>query len=172
MNLSQVTKIAFSRQSQFTKNEIPFLESEVIYKSGAEAQNILDANKQGSDYLLVLNRYWDSYFGCYIEDRAWVESVSTVDKGQVAVTTGKSHTVCTSKVPSCDEINEVAKSISDFDHLINIWSKYREFTIGYFGNEKHGDWAYEQYEEAHYRLDNYKKTVENYRNWMKQVAPK
>jgi hypothetical protein len=171
-NNSQVTKIAFNNNSQNAIEVGPISNDDVIYRNGKEANAILFATKKGSDYVLVLKRYWDSYFGCYIEDRAWVKTAFSVGNGLVAITTEKSHTVCTKNVPTCEEINKVAKTINELSQSIITWSKQKELAKGYLNNEKHKAWASQQYAKADYCLNNYQKTVANYRNWLNQVAPK
>ncbi len=64
------------------------------YFDGQTAREIQSARASGSRYMVVIDRTWDPSQNCYLEERAWVSSVSASSDGRVGAVVGPSRTFC------------------------------------------------------------------------------
>lgn len=172
MQVSQATRINLKSQIPMNNTETQTKVRNLIYKKGDDAKKILEAKRNEADYLLVLNSTWDNYLGCFIEERAWIKSAHPSGADEVVVEVGKSHTICTSKIPNSDEINEVAKSVSKCHRSILNWKKYQDFLKDYFESKTEMEWAKQQYTKSVFQIEKSRKEEAKYKNWLQQVAPK
>lgn len=142
------------------------------YFDGAIARQILAANKNGSRYLLVLQRYWDQNENCWAEERAWVSSVVANGDGRVAVKIGQARKILLrNQVLTAEQINGAEGWIQYSRNQIYDWLKYKERVAPYLNNAGYQKWAQQELQRADAWIKHYENYITNTQTQVAQAAP-
>jgi hypothetical protein len=114
------------------------------YFDGKAANEIMNARANGSRYMAVLSRSYDSARGCFVEERAWISSIKASNTERVSAVVGPSITVCVkgaildqatineNEVKLQNSRNQLAKALkakSEFERYLND-PKYSQWAKG------------------------------------------
>jgi hypothetical protein len=142
------------------------------YFDGEIARQILAANKNGSRYLLVLQRYWDQNENCWAEERAWVSSVVANGDGKAAVKIGQTRKILLrNQVPTAEQINVAEGYIQYSRNQIYDWLKYKERVAPYLSNAGYQKWAQQELQRSDAWIKHYENYIKNTQTQVAQAAP-
>ena len=142
------------------------------YLEGEEARRFLAANKYGSRYLLVLQKYWDQSENCWAEERAWVSSLVANGNGKVAVKIGPTRKVLLrNQVLTAEQVNGAEGWIHYSRNQIYDWLKYKERVAPYLSNAGYQKWAQQEHQKADAWIKHYENYIKNTQTQVAQAAP-
>lgn len=141
------------------------------YYTGPIAREILDAQKDGSRYMVILNRSWDASRNCYVEERAWVGGMRASGGGTVAVSVGPSRAVCvTNNTLTGPQVNQAEGHLATARNDLVKWLNYQQQLPAHF-NGPHDTHARNEYTRATAWVNYYRQYITSVQASVAAVAP-